>query len=43
MKDLETTTNHTSIYTVGRVVRVAKNKLDRLCLKHKVVYYGSNE
>jgi hypothetical protein len=33
IKDLENTNNFSSIYKVGKVVRVGKNKLDRLCLK----------
>lgn len=41
IKDLETTSNFSSIYKIGQVVRVAKNKLDRLCLKNKVVYYDT--
>lgn len=43
IKDLETTNNFTSIYTIGKVVRVGKNKLDRLCLKQRVIYYGNTQ
>ena len=33
VKDLNTTENYQSIYSIGKVVRVAVNKLDRLCTK----------
>jgi len=38
VKDLETVQNFPSIYTPGKVIRVALNKLGRLCLKNNVVY-----
>lgn len=37
VKDLNTTANYQSIYQLGKVVRVAVNKLDRLCTKEKVI------
>jgi hypothetical protein len=39
VKDLETVQDFQYIYKVGKVVRAAKNKLDRLTLKQAVVYH----
>lgn len=38
VKDLETVQNFPEIYKPGKVVRVALNKLGRLCLKDNVIY-----
>jgi len=38
VKDLETVQNFPEVYQVGKVVRVALNKLGRLCLKDNVIY-----
>ena len=37
VKDLNTTVDYTTIYYPGKVVRVAVNKLERLCTKSKVL------
>lgn len=37
MKDLNTTKDYQKIYRPGKVIRVAVNKLERLCTKQKVV------
>lgn len=39
VKDLETVQDFLTIYKVGKVVRAAKNKLDRLTLKQSVIYH----
>jgi len=37
VKDLNTTQDYTKIYYPGKVIRVAVNKLERLCTKSKVI------
>jgi hypothetical protein len=37
VKDLNTTQEYKKIYTIGKVIRVAVNKLGRLCTKSKVI------
>jgi len=37
VKDLNTTTDYQKVYTPGKVVRVAVNKLERLCTKLSVI------
>lgn len=37
VKDLNQTVNYNKIYTPGQLLRVAVNKLDRLCTKQTVV------
>ena len=37
VKDLNTTQDYKKIYTPGKVIRVAVNKLGRLCTKQKVI------
>lgn len=37
VKDLNTTQDYKSIYYPGKVIRVAVNKLERLCTKSKVI------
>jgi thiol-disulfide isomerase/thioredoxin len=37
VKDLNTTSNYESIYTPGKILRVAVNKLERLCTKQQVL------
>jgi len=37
VKDLNTTVDYTSIYYPGKVIRVAVNKLGRLCTKQRVL------
>ena len=37
MKDLNTTNDYKKIYTPGKVIRVAVNKLGRLCTKSQVI------
>lgn len=37
VKDLNTTTDYKKIYTPGKIIRVAVNKLGRLCTKSKVI------
>jgi hypothetical protein len=42
VKDLETVQNFPTIYTPGKVVRVALNKLGRLTMKESVIYLNDN-
>jgi len=37
VKDLNTTKDYQKVYHPGKVVRLAVNKLDRLCAKSKVI------
>lgn len=37
VKDLNTVSNYQKIYTPGKVLRVAVNKLERLCTKQQVI------
>ena len=39
MKDLETSQDAAKVYSVGKVVRASKNKLDRLTLKQSITYH----
>ena len=43
VKDLETVQDFQSVYQVGKVVRAAKNKLDRITLKQNVIYHQDRE
>jgi len=37
VKDLNVTQDYKKLYPPGKVIRVAVNKLDRLCTKEKVI------
>lgn len=43
VKELETAQDYQNVYKLGSVVRVAKNKVDRLTLKKSIVYYSNTD